>query len=167
MPLIKDGKLVEDPWITIDGEAELPAKGSLIVTLEVWRDRRADLVCRNAPLGIRLRSDEAPTLIADDLDKFDLVALEFPKFTDGRAYSYARLLRERHRFEGEVRAVGQVLRDQFLFLHRCGFDAFEVADGKAAESWQEALSKISVWYQPAADDRSPAIALRHPHPPGA
>ena len=97
--------------------------------------------------------------IAGELADFDLVALEFPKFADGRAYSTARLLRERHGFAGELRAVGNVLRDQFVFLHRCGFDAYQVADARAAEAWLEALGEIQVWYQPTADGRT-AVAHR-------
>ncbi len=162
MPLIKDDKLVEDPWVTADDEADLPVEPHVIVGLERWQAARGDLLARNGHLGIRLKSDQPPALIADDLGHFDLVALEFPKFTDGRAYSYARLLRERYGFTGELRAVGNVLRDQFVFMQRCGFDAFEVSDEKALEAWHEAAGEISVRYQPAADRRSWVTALRHP-----
>src|SRR3546814_2142105 len=79
----------------------------------------------NGRLGLRLKSDQSPAGIAEDLGHFQLVALEFPRFGDGRAYSYARLLRERYGFKGELRAVGNVLRDQFLFMLRCGFDALD------------------------------------------
>ncbi|MCH8809777.1 MAG: DUF934 domain-containing protein, partial [Proteobacteria bacterium] len=121
---------------------------------------REALLQRNAPLGIRLRSDQPPKLVLDDLDRFAVVALEFPKFGDGRAYSYARLLRERYGYRGELRAVGNVLRDQALFMLRCGFDAFELAEDSALEGWRESLAEISVFYQPTADGRSPAHALR-------
>ncbi len=163
MPLIKDGKLADDPWIAADddaGDADVESPAPLIVGLETWRARRQALGARAAPLGLRLRSDEPPALVADDLEHFSLVALEFPKFTDGRAYSYARLLRERYGYGGELRAVGQVLRDQLLFMHRCGFDAFELADDDAARLWLEAMAEISVTYQPAADDRVAVTALR-------
>ena len=89
-----------------------------------------------------------------------MVALEFPKFRDGRAYSTARLLRERYGFAGELRAVGDVLRDQFLFMHRCGFDAFEVADEQAVAAWRKAIAEFTVFYQTATDGRAPAGALR-------
>ena len=88
------------------------------------------------------------------------MALEFPKFGDGRAFSYARLLRERYGFTGEVRAVGEVLYDQLVFMHRCGFDAFEIAADDAAGRWLQALGEISVWYQPTADGRPSAMSLR-------
>lgn len=159
MPLIREGALVEDPWTPVADDAALPP-GPAVVSLERWQAERETLVARNEPLGIRLKSSEAPEAIAADVGRFDLICLEFPKFQDGRAYSYARKLRQRHGFTGELRAVGNVLRDQFLFMRRCGFDSFEVKDTKAAESWQRAMDEISVTYQPAADDRRSAVDLR-------
>jgi uncharacterized protein (DUF934 family) len=94
------------------------------------------------------------------LAHLSLVALDFPTFKDGRAYSTARLLRERYQYKGELRAVGNVLRDQFLFMVRCGFDAFEVATEQEADAWKKAMDAFSVWYQVAADDRQPAARLR-------
>ncbi len=161
MPLLKDGTLVDDAWVTVDDGAQLPMDGPAIVSLERWQAHRDALLGRNAQLGIRLKSDQSPALIADDLERFAVVALEFPVFKDGRAYSYARLLRERYGYKGEVRAVGEVLRDQFLFMVRCGFDAIEVRDENAAGQWREAVSEISVVYQPAADTRTPVWTLRH------
>ena len=160
MPLIKDNELVPDPWATLGDDAALPEGAPAIVSFERWQNERETLLQRNAPLGIRLRSDQPPKLVLDDLDRFAVVALEFPKFGDGRAYSYARLLRERYGFRGELRAVGNVLRDQALFMLRCGFDAFEVAEDSALEGWRAALAEISVFYQPTADGRSSAHALR-------
>ena len=160
MPLIKHGRLVEDPWVSLDDDAELPREAPVIVTLERWRGERDALIRRGGRLGIRLAADQSSDEIADDLDRFALVALDFPKFTDGRAYSTARLLRERHGFKGEVRATGQVLRDQFLFMHRCGFDAFEVKSADMLEAWHKAMGEFSLSYQPAADDRIPVYLLR-------
>ncbi len=162
MPLIKDNELVADPWVTLGDDEALPEGAPAIVSFERWQSERETLIERNAPLGIRLRSDQPPQPIAEDLDRFQVVALEFPRFGDGRAYSYARLLRERYGFRGELRAVGNVLRDQALFMLRCGFDAFEVAEDSALEGWRAALGEISVFYQPTADGRSPAHALRAP-----
>lgn len=160
MPLIKYGELVDDPWLRVADDSDLP-DGPVIVTLARWRDRETALAGHSGPLGIVLLSDEAPSTIADDLDRFDVVALDFPAFTDGRAYSYARLLRERFGYKGEIRAVGNVLRDQLAFMVRCGFDAFEIDDDDAASSFKQALDEISVTYQPATDARRPAMALRH------
>ncbi len=163
MPLIKEGVLAEDSWQALADEDEL-VEGPIVVTLDRWQSEREALLSRNTPIGVRLKSDQTPALLADDLDRFAVVALEFPKFNDGRAYSYARLLRDRYAFKGEVRAVGNVLRDQFLLMQRCGFDAFEVANEAAAAAWEKAISEISVTYQPGADARRPALALRRNRP---
>lgn len=160
MPLIKHGRAVDDPWTTATSEAELDRPGPLLVTLALWRDHRDRLAARNTPLGLKLGAGEAPDQVAADLERFPVVALEFPKFADGRAYSYARLLRERYGYTGEIRAVGEVLRDQLAFMHRSGFDAFEVADDRALDGWQAALAEIGVFYQPAGDDRATAAELR-------
>lgn len=158
MPLLKDGQAIDDPWAALPEPAPeedgttLPALGvDLIVTLDQWREKREALLQRNGRLGLRLRSDQSPAEIVSDLEHFDLIALEFPKFTDGRAYSYARLLRERHGFSGELRAVGNVLRDQLFFMLRCGFDSFEVAGHESVAAWHDAISEVTVLYQPAGN----------------
>lgn len=151
MPLVKNRAVVDDPWVRIDDGGDLPLGAAAIVTLERWTRDGDALARRHGKLGILLHSDQSPAAVAEHLARFDLVALEFPRFTDGRAYSYARLLRERYRFAGELRAVGNVLRDQLFFMHRCGFDAFEVAEGTDVGRWLTALDEISVAYQPTAD----------------
>jgi len=160
MALIKNGELVDDIWVTIASASGLAEASRPIVSLELWRAERGRLRNTNALLGIRLASDQSPALIANDLDRFEVVALEFPKFTDGRAYSHARQLRERHGFRGEIRAVGNVLRDQLPFMARCGFDAFEIAGERPLEAWRDALGEIGVWYQPGSDGQTPAMVSR-------
>ena len=160
MPLIKDGRVVEDTWLRLEDDAQPEPGTAVIVSLERWQAERETLAGRNAPLGLWLKSDQSPAGVAEDLGHFDLVALEFPKFNDGRAFSYGRLLRERYGFTGEVRAVGEVLQDQLLFMHRCGFDAFAVAADDALDRWAAAVGEISVWYQPTADGRPFALSLR-------
>ena len=155
MSLIKNGQITEDSWQVIAEDGLLPSAGDIIVTLEFWQASRDRLLRHNGRLGLRLRSDEAAGAIVGDLEHLDLVALEFPKFNDGRAYSTARLLRERYGFAGEVRAVGNVLRDQLHFMRRCGFDAFEVVGDKALQDWCAALAEISVTYQPDALSAAP------------
>jgi uncharacterized protein (DUF934 family) len=161
MPLLKDGKIVDDQWTAVADDAELPADRPVIVSLERWQKEKDTLAGRNAPLGVRLKSDQSPELIREHLDRFGLVALDFPVFKDGRAYSYARLLRERFGFKGELRAVGNVLRDQYMFMQRCGFDAYEVKDETAVAAWKQSMTEISVWYQPTADGRRTAMQIRH------
>ncbi len=161
MPLLKEGAFVADPWVSVDDAAEIPADSPVIVSQERWLQRAKDLAGRNAPVGVRLKSHQSPAAIAGDLDRFSLIALEFPHFKDGRAYSYARLLRERYGFKGEIRAVGNVLRDQHQFMIRCGFDTFELRDGEDAADWNKHAEAFSVFYQPATDRRATALELRH------
>jgi uncharacterized protein (DUF934 family) len=161
MALIKNGELVESSFVDVSGASEIPAAGSVIVSLEQWQAQRTALLARGTPLGIRLRSDQSPELVAAELPHFALVALEFPKFRDGRAYSYARLLRERYGFNGELRAVGDVLLEQLFFMLRTGFDAFELTSADPLRDYRIALADFSVWYQPAADGRPTAMQLRH------
>jgi uncharacterized protein (DUF934 family) len=161
MALIKNEALVEDPFVDASGAAELPPSGPVIVSLEQWRAHRDALLARGTPVGIRLKSDQSPELIADDVQHFAVVALEFPKFRDGRAYSYARLLRERYGYRGELRAVGEVLLEQLLFMLRTGFDAFDVSDPDPLRAYRTAVADFSVWYQPTGDGRPTAVQLRH------
>lgn len=161
MPLIKNGRIVEDPWVTLDDDAPLPATDPVIVSLARFRADKDALLSRRAPLGVRLKSAELASEIGGDARELDLIAIEFPTFRDGRGYSTARLLRERWGFAGELRAVGNVLRDQLLFMYRCGFDAFEITHPDAAEIWRKAIGEFSVFYQTATDDSVPATLLRH------
>ena len=161
MALIKNGELVESSFVDVSGATEIPATGAVIVSLEQWQAQRTALLARGTPLGIRLHSDQSPELVAADLEHFAVVALEFPKFRDGRAYSYARLLRERYGFKGELRAVGDVLLEQLFFMLRTGFDAFELSSADPLRDYQVALADFSVWYQPTADGRATAMQLRH------
>ena len=164
MPLLKDGQILADRWTTVSDDDGLPSSGAIIVSYARWCADRPTLLVHDGALGIRLGSDQPPELIADDLGRLDVIALEFPAFTDGRAYSYARLLRERHEFDGEIRAVGNVLRDQLMFMVRCGFDAFEIAASETAELWVASLEEIDVWYQPTGDGRQAVLARRHGAP---
>jgi uncharacterized protein (DUF934 family) len=160
MPLIKGGALVDDAWVGVGDDEPLPAEGPVVVSLRRWQAERDVLRRRNAPVGVRLGSAEPAKEIAADLDRLELVAIEFPTFRDGRGFSTARLLRERYGFKGELRATGNVFRDQFLFMHRCGFDAYEVADAREADAFAAALASFSVVYQRTGDGRVPATALR-------
>ena len=160
MPLIKGGVLVDDDWVGVGDDEPLPAEWPVVVTLKRWQAERETLRRRNAPVGVRLGSADQAKEIAADLDRLALVAIDFPTFRDGRGFSTARLLRERYGFKGELRATGNVFRDQFLFMHRCGFDAYEVADVREAEAFAAALASFSVVYQRTGDGRAPATSLR-------
>lgn len=164
MPLLKDGVVIEDSWTLLAEDTDAAPEGNVIVTLDQWQSGRERLRGHNGRLGLRLKSDQSPSQIADDLEHFDLIALEFPRFGDGRAYSYARLLRERYGFTGELRAVGNVLRDQLVFMLRCGFDSFEIANDRAAEAWREAMAEFTQWYQPTGNSCASLGALRRGAP---
>lgn len=162
MALLKDGAFIDDPWTDIPDGEDIPGDTRVIVSLPRWLAERESLIGRNCPIGIRLTAEEAPDAILADLERFGVIALEFPVFKNGRAYSSARLLRERHGYTGELRAVGDVGRDQLLFMARCGFDAFALNEGLTARDWTEALGEQTVFYQATADGRQTAIKGRHP-----
>jgi len=161
MPLIdREGRALTDAWHVLEDGAALPAHSAIIVSLARWQADRAALLDREGPLGLILRSDEKAEPVLPDLEKFALIALDFPKFTDGRSYSTARLLRERHGYKCELRAVGQVLRDQLQFLRRCGFDTFQLRGDAPSAGPDHPLVEISVAYQAAADDTRRAADQR-------
>jgi uncharacterized protein (DUF934 family) len=161
MPLLRNGALRDDEWQRVDDDAEsLPAGAAVIVSFTRFRAERETLLARNAPLGVLLKNTDPVEELGSDAARFALIALEFPKFGDGRAYSQARLLRERYGFTGELRATGQVLPDQLHHMRRCGFDAFELAKGEPLEAWRRALHTFSAVYQPTGDGRIPVSTLR-------
>lgn len=160
MALLQHGALQPNNWRFVGDDAALPADGPVTVSLKRWQAETDALRGRNAPIGVRLKNDEPAASLGDDVHRLSVIEVEFPKFTDGRAYSQARLLRERFGFAGELRATGQVLPDQLLLMRRCGFDAFEIAKNAPLETWQRALESFSDFYQPAADGREPIASLR-------
>jgi uncharacterized protein (DUF934 family) len=161
MALVKNNLIVKDQWTYVDDETTLP-EGQVIVSLKRWIEERETLLSRTGHIGLVLRSHENPEEIAKDSKFFQVIALDFPAFTDGRGYSYARLLRERYDFDGELRAIGNVLRDQVFLMHRCGFDAFEIKadDQKSLQIWLDAQAEMSVFYQPTADGRKTVLSQR-------
>jgi uncharacterized protein (DUF934 family) len=155
MPLLKNQRFIDDFWFQVETLDHIPAHTPLLVSLDQWQQHREVLLRHAVPLGLRLANDQPPELVTEDLAHFTLIALDFPKFTDGRSYSYARILREHHGFEGEIRATGNILRDQLPLLQRCGFDALVVPDRAESEGWVAAFSEISVVFQPTTPIPSP------------
>lgn len=149
--VIKEGRqVVEDPWQLLPSGtalAELPDSGAIIVPLPLWQEHREVLVARGDPLGVWLEADEQVEDLAADLGHFQLIGLNFPSFTDGRHYSSARLLRERYGYRGEIRALGDVLRDQLFYLRRCGFDAFALRQDQDPDQAVKGLQDFSESYQ--------------------
>ncbi|WP_127090728.1 DUF934 domain-containing protein [Aquabacter cavernae] len=162
MPLVKNGAVVPDPFTVVEAEGPLP-EGAVTVPLARLLAEGADLAGRNSPLGVAVPNTADVRELAPHLPHLSLVVLDFPKFRDGRAYSQARLLRERLGFTGELRARGNVLRDQVLFMVRCGFDAFEIEKADDIPAFAKALATYSIFYQPTGDGRPTVASLRAGH----
>ncbi len=148
----------EDPFTTVTDDEAVPA-GDVIVSLKRFMAEGEQLLSGRA-VGVRLEPDQAVEDLAYDLPRIAVVALAIPKYRDGRAYTAARLLRERYAYAGEVRAVGEVLREQALHMTRCGFDAFVPADGSDPDAWAAGAGRYRHVYQRAADHRAPAFVER-------
>lgn len=160
MPLIKNNVFIENSFVHVSDEEALP-EGAVVVSLKRFQTERDVLMMRNAPLGVRIASDQVPDSLGADVHHFALIELEFPKFRDGRGYSSARTLRERMGYKGEIRARGDVLRDQWLFMRRVGVDAFEVRPGTRIEDFVAAMAEQTVFYQRSADRHASVFELRH------
>lgn len=148
----------EDAFVNVTDEDAIPDAGDVILSLARFEAEGDALLSSNSRrVGVRIESDQEIEVLAYDLPRIAVVALAFPKFRDGRAYTSARLLRERFKYEGQIRAVGDVLQEQAGFMVRCGFDAFEPSDGATPEVLTKAANRFRHVYQRAADAR--AIAL--------
>lgn len=162
--LIKNLAVTHDDWVRVpqgEWEAAQPLPpGRLIVPLGFWLHHRDALTNRGGAIGIWLNSDEHPEAIHADIEIFPLVAINFPVFSDGRGYSYARIIREQYGYRGELRAVGDVLRDQLFLMRRCGFDSFELRSDRDPESALEGLDDFRYAYQGATVDISVPLLLR-------
>jgi uncharacterized protein (DUF934 family) len=145
--------------VTVADDAALP-DGAAIVSLPRFQKERDALLARNAPLGIQLKAPENPELLGDDVQRFSLIVLEFPVFRDGRAFSWARMLRQRLNFTGEVRATGPFLYDQIAYMRRVGFNAWNVPEGFTLEQFNRALGEITNVYQPSTDGKKTIRELR-------
>ena len=157
--LIKSGAFAQDGFAPVADDAPLP-QGAVIVSLARFQKDREALLARNTPVGVKLQSSENPELLGADVNRFALIALEFPKFRDGRAFSWARMLRTRLGYTGEIRAVGDFLYDQVNYQHRVGFDAWEVPDHFTLEMFNRALTEMTYVYQPSTDGKKTIRELR-------
>jgi uncharacterized protein (DUF934 family) len=167
--LIKNTRIAPDSWQQLKPAAEgglpgLPLTGDWIVPFAIWNEQRGQVSQRSGRNGVLLENTDDPRLLVEDFDKLALIAVRFPKFTDGRGYSLARLLRRRG-WNGELRAVGDVLRDQLFYMMRCGFDAFELRADQDAQVALAAFSDFSASYQPAIDGGVRFGASRGEHQP--
>jgi uncharacterized protein (DUF934 family) len=160
MPLVKGGKITDDIFVHVADGAALPDDGAILVPAARFLDDPAAILDRKDRIGVIWPNNRDVDDLVPYLDRLAVVALVFPTFRDGRAYSQARLLRERFSYRGELRATGQVLRDQFVFMLRAGFDSFEVKKPSDAEAFAQTVKRYSVFYQPTGDGRLTALHRR-------
>lgn len=159
MPLVKNGVVIADPFTLVADDAPLPDGPALVSPARLLAEGEA-IFARGHAVGVLWPNNKDVLELAPVIDRLALVALVFPKFRDGRAYTQARLLRERLGFTGELRATGNVLRDQFLLMVRCGFDALDVAKDSDAAAVEKELHTYSVFYQPTGDGRPTPLRAR-------
>ena len=160
MPLIRNGNEIENRWTFVPDDAALPVRDRAItVSLKRYLLEQENGGLEGREVGIRLQPDDSPEQIETFLPDLNLIEISFPKYTDGRGYSQAQLLRRRYGYAKELRAVGHVLRDQILYMHRSGFDAFET-ERAALPSILDALTEFSAFYQKAADRIDPVFSAR-------
>ena len=152
-------QIVEDGWALVDDEAPL-ADGDVIVSFARWQRDAQALAAHRGRVGVMLPPDTKLEEVADSLINLPLIALEFPKFVDGRGFSLARLLKERHHYKGELRAVGDVQRDQIDFMRRCGIDSYALRADKDPADALNAFREFTIRYQSAADQAVPVYRRR-------
>lgn len=160
MPLVRHNRIERDEWRALPSDGIAPDIGDIVVSLERWHGDRHLLLNRKGRLGIELRSDDDPAPLQHDLRHFSLIVLHYTSFVDGRHYSNAKLLRDRYGFTGELRASGELLRDQLFYLNRCGFDAYLLDDSADIDDFLHGLDDFSLCYQGAVDSVKPIRRLR-------
>jgi len=159
--VIRQRQIVRDSWRLLDAAAaDFLSAGDVIVAIALWQARREALLAREGGLGVWLEGQEDPAAIAADLSHFAVVALRIPKFADGRAYSAARLLRERYGYTGELRAFGDIGCDELLGLERVGFDAFALREGENARAALTAFGELGEEYQASVTQPLPLFRRR-------
>jgi phosphoadenosine phosphosulfate reductase len=161
MAIWRNGGFVDDIWTTLDDSAPIPGGGAIVVSFARWQAEKAALQSRADPVGVEIvAAKDTPERLAEAARR-PLIALKFDKFADGRAFSYAELLRERHAFSGELRATGEVLLDEIALMQRCGFTSFEVTDANTLRALNEGrLPKGALFYQPALGPREAPAGTR-------
>ena len=153
MPLWKAGAFVEDPWQAVADDQAVPADVPAIVTLKRWRAEREALAARNAPLALQIDAGSDWLDVVPDLPRFPVIVVTIPKYADGRAFSIARLLRERDGYRGEIRATGIYIIDQVPYMMRVGIDAFVATDPILVKSFEDGVwPEVPHYLQPAWPD---------------
>lgn len=160
----KDGSIHQNEWVVVQrpesGESlDMPEQQPALIPADLWLENRDQFVGKS-DIGVWLDSHEEPGILADHVHELTLVAVNFPKFSDGRGYSTARLLRERFGYKNELRAIGDVLLDQLQFMKRCGFDTYDLRADKDIRKAARSLNFFSQGYQAATDTDLPLFRRR-------
>lgn len=166
--LIKNGQIIDNTWQYLGlpeeqtaAQVTLPATGDFLFAPALWQAHKNEIISRYKRIGLWLEPSDTLEALVPDLHYFQVIAVNFPKFVDGRGYSTARLLRERFHYEGEIRAVGDILQDQLFFMSRVGFDAFALKEGKDPSQALKALHTFKNPYQGAVDNPFPLFRREH------
>lgn len=163
--LIRNKVLAEDNWTLLKESTgpevlEVVRGKNLIVPLKFWLENAAEIADYEGAIGIWLNSDETPDMINSDLSQIPLIALNFPSFTDGRSYSSARQLRNDFSYRGELRAIGDILRDQIYYLSQCGFNAFSLRHDQDMDLCLKAFDDFATNYQATVAQPTPLFRRR-------
>lgn len=151
-----DGAFHRDGWVTAKGDEPI-GEGPTFVSKSRWLAERETLRARNGAIGLRLEPGETLDEVAEDFGRFSAIALTFPKYSDGRAFSTAALIRDKYGYQGELRAVGNVLNDQIPLMRRVGFDSLEVVHAPTRAALEaDRLAEVTLYYQPAVRLEAPA-----------
>jgi len=158
--VLKDHRVIEDNWIPLEASSETVPEGDVLLTYNQWQDFSEQLPTHNGSVGVIIEGNAEIEDIVEPLLNLPLIAINFPKFADGRGFSIARLLRERYNYQGEIRAVGGFIRDQLYLLSRCGFNAFKFSDDTDLSKAANSLQDFSETYQVSADEENPLFRRR-------
>jgi uncharacterized protein (DUF934 family) len=158
--ILKDTQVVSDNWILLDENADSIPNGDILLSFEQWQNFAEQLSNHSGSIGVWLEGHAEIEQIIEPLLNLPLIAINFPKFADGRGFSAARLIRERYNYSGELRAIGGFIRDQLYLLKRCGFNAFQFSDENELSDAAESLKDFSENYQVSVDQENPLFRRR-------
>lgn len=158
--LLKDGNVIDNSWQLVDADTDVLPQGDILVSTSQWLKQQDVLADRAGAVGVWIDSHEEIEAFADGIIDLPVISINFPKFADGRGFSLARLLRERYGYSGEIRAIGEIIRDQLFLMQRCGFNAFAFDTELDLAEASKSLQDFSDAYQVAVDQPEPLFKRR-------
>jgi uncharacterized protein (DUF934 family) len=158
--LLKDGNVIDNSWQLVDADTGALPQGDILISTSQWHKQQDVLADRAGAVGVWIDSHEEIEAFADGIIALPVIAINFPKFADGRGFSLARLLRERYGYSGEIRAIGEIIRDQLFLMQRCGFNAFAFDTELDLAEASKSLQDFSDAYQVAVDQPEPLFKRR-------